>query len=54
MTDKGDYVSPVFEGSWGVSDEDLFNKTHERLQEKHAAGKPTYTLVFTSEQPFTI
>ncbi|MCP5269236.1 MAG: LTA synthase family protein [Zoogloeaceae bacterium] len=48
VTDKGDYVSPVFEGSWGVSDEDLFNKTHERLQEKHAAGKPTYTLVFTS------
>ncbi len=48
VTDENDYVNPVFRGSWGVSDEDLFNKTHERLQARHAAGKPSYTLVFTS------
>jgi len=48
VTDENDYVNPVFKASWGVSDEDLFNKTHERLLEKHAAGKPSYTLVFTS------
>jgi phosphoglycerol transferase MdoB-like AlkP superfamily enzyme len=48
VTDENDYVNPVFKASWGVSDEDLFNKTHERLSEKHGSGKPSYTLVFTS------
>ena len=48
VTDENDYVSPVFRGSWGVSDEDLFNKTHERLVEKQKTGKPSFTLVFTS------
>ncbi|MFT3849392.1 MAG: LTA synthase family protein [Propionivibrio sp.] len=48
VTDENDYENPVFKGSWGASDEDLFNKTHERLLEKHAAGKPWFTLVFTS------
>ncbi len=48
VTDENDYVNPVFKASWGVSDEDLFNKTHERLAEKHAQGKASYTLVFTS------
>ncbi len=48
VTDENDYVNPVFKASWGVSDEDLFNKTHERLAEKHAQGKQSYTLVFTS------
>jgi phosphoglycerol transferase MdoB-like AlkP superfamily enzyme len=48
VTDQKDYAAPVFKGSWGVSDEDLLNKTHERLLEKHAEGKPSFTLVFTS------
>lgn len=48
VTDENDYVNPIFKASWGVSDEDLFNKTHERLAEKHAQGKQSYTLVFTS------
>ncbi|MFW5439783.1 MAG: LTA synthase family protein [Methylophilaceae bacterium] len=48
VVDKGNYVNPVFTGSWGVSDEDLFNKTHEQLTKHHAAGKPFFTLVFTS------
>lgn len=48
VTDQNDYPSPVFKASWGVSDEDLLNKTHERLSEKHGSGKPTFTLVFTS------
>ena len=48
VTDQNDYAAPVFKGSWGVSDEDLLNKTHERLLEKHAEGKPSFTLVFTS------
>ena len=48
VTDQNDYKNPVFKGSWGVSDEDLFNKTIERLQEKHEEGKQSFTLVFTS------
>lgn len=48
VVDKGDYVNPVFTGSWGVSDEDLFNKTHEQLMKHHAEGKPFFSLVFSS------
>lgn len=48
VIDERDYDSPVFRGSWGVSDEDLFTKTDERLQQHHAAGRPSFTLVFTS------
>ncbi|MFC5300399.1 LTA synthase family protein [Azospira restricta] len=48
VTDENDYVNPVFKASWGVSDEDLFNKTHERLLAKHGDGLPSFTLVFTS------
>lgn len=48
VVDKADYVNPVFTGSWGVSDEDLFNKTHEQLMKHHQNGKPFFTLVFSS------
>jgi phosphoglycerol transferase MdoB-like AlkP superfamily enzyme len=48
ITDENDYTNPVFKASWGVSDEDLLNKTHERLSAKHKEGKPSFTLVFTS------
>ena len=48
VVDKNDYVNPVFTGSWGVSDEDLFNKTHEQLMKHHESGQPFFTLVFTS------
>lgn len=48
VVDKNDYASPVFTGSWGVSDEDLFNKTHQQLLQHHESGKPFFTLVFTS------
>ena len=48
VVDKSNYVNPIFTGSWGVSDEDLFNKTHEQLMKHHADGKPFFTLVFSS------
>ena len=48
VADQKDYVNPIFAGSWGVSDEDLFNLTHKQLTKHHAAGKPFFTLVFTS------
>lgn len=43
-----DYKNPVFVASWGASDEDLLNKTHEQLMAHHASGKPFFTLAFSS------
>ena len=48
IVDQKDYKNPVFSGSWGVSDEDLLNKTHEQLMAHHQAGKPFFTLAFSS------
>ena len=48
IVDEEDYENPVFMGSWGVSDEDLFNKAHERFSQHHAEGKPFFGLLFTS------
>lgn len=42
------HMTPVFEGSWGASDEDLFNKSLERLSALHKAGKPFFSLIFSS------
>ncbi len=53
VTDRGD-MQPKFEGSWGASDEDLFDKSLERLNTLHTAGKPFFTLIFSSSnhEPF--
>jgi phosphoglycerol transferase MdoB-like AlkP superfamily enzyme len=48
ITDQKDYKNPIFVGSWGVSDEDLLNKTHEQLMQHHSSGKPFFTLAFSS------
>jgi phosphoglycerol transferase MdoB-like AlkP superfamily enzyme len=48
ITDEKDYKNPVFVGSWGASDEDLLNKTHEQLMAHYASGKPFFTLAFSS------
>jgi phosphoglycerol transferase MdoB-like AlkP superfamily enzyme len=48
VVDQNDYINPVYVGSWGVSDEDLFNKAHEQLMKHHNNGEPFFTLVFTS------
>ncbi|MCK0164193.1 LTA synthase family protein [Marinobacter sp. S6332] len=48
ILDQQNYVNPVFTGSWGVSDEDLFTKTHEELQTLHASEEPFFRLVFSS------
>ncbi len=48
VVDQKDFVKPEFVGSWGVSDEDLLNRTHEQLLAHHASGKPFFTLAFTS------
>jgi len=48
IVDQKDYKNPVFVGSWGASDEDLLNKTHEQILAHHKAGKPFFTLAFSS------
>ena len=47
-------MSPHFVGSWGASDEDLFDKSLERLKSLHAQKKPFLSLIFTSSnhEPF--
>ena len=48
VIEQKDYVDPVFTGSWGVSDEDLFVRANEEFDRLHAAGKPFFGLVFSS------
>lgn len=48
ISEQRDFKNPKFVATWGVSDEDLFDKAHERLIEKHAEGKTNFTFVFTS------
>jgi len=46
IIDEDDYVNPVFTGSWGVSDEDLFTRAHEEFS--MPTERPFFSLVFTS------
>lgn len=48
VIDQRHYAAPVFTGSWGVSDEDLFGRAHEEFAKLHAEGKPFFGLVFSS------
>lgn len=48
VIEQKDYVDPVFTGSWGVSDEDLFDRADEEFDRLHATGKPFFGLVFSS------
>ena len=53
VVDRGD-MQPKFVGSWGASDEDLFDKSLERLKVLHAQKKPFFSLIFSSSnhEPF--
>jgi phosphoglycerol transferase MdoB-like AlkP superfamily enzyme len=48
IIEQKDYVNPIFEGSWGASDEDVFNRMHEQITKHYASGKPFFTLAFSS------
>lgn len=48
VVDRRDFAAPKFVGSWGVSDDDLFDMAHARIRSMHAAGRPFFTLVFSS------
>lgn len=54
VVDRSDIKNPIFEGSWGASDEDLFNKSLERLKQLHSEKKPFFSLIFSSSnhEPF--
>lgn len=47
-------MTPAFEGSWGASDEDVFDKSLERLKFLHAQNKPFFSVIFSSSnhEPF--
>ena len=48
VVDRPHFLQPRFVGSWGVSDEDLFEMAHERLVALDAADQPFFLLVFSS------
>ena len=47
IIDENDFDNPVFYGSWGASDEDVFTKAHETFS-AYQGDKPFFSLVFTS------
>lgn len=48
IIDQQDYKNPKFTATWGVSDEDLFDKANEAFTKLHDEGKPFFSLVFSS------
>jgi len=43
---RNDFVNPVFsDPTWGVSDQDMFNRGNEELAKRGASGKPYYALL---------
>jgi phosphoglycerol transferase MdoB-like AlkP superfamily enzyme len=54
VVDENDYDEPTFVGSWGVSDEDLFDRAHDEFSK--VGEQPFFSLVFTSSNhaPFEI
>ena len=46
VIDEDDYNDPIFTGSWGVSDEDLFARAHKEFGSEH--NRPFFSLIFTS------
>jgi len=54
VIDENDFENPDFLASWGVSDEDLFQRAHQYFSER--GDQPFFSLVFTSSnhEPFDI
>ena len=54
IVDISQIKNPAFTGSWGASDEDLFNTASQKLTALHQDGKPFFSLIFTSSnhEPF--
>ena len=47
VIDKHDFVNPAFYGSWGASDEDVFNNAHEKFLAQDP-DKPFFSVLFTT------
>ena len=54
IVDQSQMQSPVFTGSWGASDEDVFSAAQQQLTALHQQDKPFFSLIFTSSnhEPF--
>jgi len=54
MVDQNDMPDALFVGSWGASDEDVFDAAHQQLLQLQQQAKPFFTLIFTSSnhEPF--
>jgi phosphoglycerol transferase MdoB-like AlkP superfamily enzyme len=48
IVDRKDFETPKFVGSWGASDEDLFDMADRRLHALNPAQEPFFLLVFSS------
>jgi phosphoglycerol transferase MdoB-like AlkP superfamily enzyme len=56
VIERRDYIEPRHLSSWGVSDEDLFDRALAETDGAHARGERFFNLVFTSShhEPFDI
>lgn len=56
VIEQKDYKNPSFVASWGVSDEDLFNKANEMFKEHTGKGERFCSVIFSSSfhDPFDI
>jgi phosphoglycerol transferase MdoB-like AlkP superfamily enzyme len=48
IIEQKDFTNPIFKGSWGASDQDVYQKAHEEFLERHSQNQPFFSLVFTS------
>ncbi len=48
IVDLPEFDKVQFKGSWGASDEDLYNQAHQELELLNKNKKPFFSLVFTS------
>lgn len=48
IVDSDDFDNIEFEGSWGASDEDLYNQANLELEKLNQQDNPFFSLVFTS------
>ena len=48
IIEQKDYINPKFVGSWGASDQDLFNQAHNLFETNTTNNKPFFSLIFTS------
>jgi phosphoglycerol transferase MdoB-like AlkP superfamily enzyme len=55
FVEQKDFNNPVFTNAWGVSDEDLFHRAIDELDQLHEEGRPFFATILTvsNHRPFT-